>query len=146
MHTEIPKGLVLTNRFRSESNLDDSALQTDQCGVGSVVGAQFGEDVPDLALDGFFADGELRGNLLVGIPFGNQPQDTDLRRCQRVIRGMLGKLAAGLGGKTLFPGMDGTNRFQQATRTLMPRIFFATESNSSPFPDLDFKTHLLGRF
>ncbi len=36
--------------------LDDSALQTDHRGVGSVVGAQFGEDVPDLALDGFFAD------------------------------------------------------------------------------------------
>ena len=57
-------------------NLDDSALQTDHRGVGTVVGAQFGEDVPDLALDRFFADRKLRGNLFIGIPFRNQAQDT----------------------------------------------------------------------
>src|ERR1700688_3462727 len=40
--------------------LNDSALHADHRGVGSVVGAQFGEDVPDLTLDSFFADRELR--------------------------------------------------------------------------------------
>ena len=66
-----------------------------------------------MALDGFFADRELRRNLFVGIPFGNQPQYADFRRGQRVIGGMLGELVGGLSGKGLFPGMDGTDRFQQ---------------------------------
>jgi hypothetical protein len=52
-----------------------------------------------LALDGFFADRELRRNLFVGIPFGNQTQHTDFRRRQRVIGGMLGKLVGGFSGK-----------------------------------------------
>jgi hypothetical protein len=56
----------------SELKLDDSALQPKHRGVSSVVGAQFGEDVSDLAFGGFFAAGELRGNLFIGIPFGNQ--------------------------------------------------------------------------
>jgi hypothetical protein len=72
----------------SELKLDDSALQTDHGGVGSVVGAQLEEDVSDLALDGFFADGELRGNLFVGIPFGNQPQHTHFCRGLRLRFGL----------------------------------------------------------
>ena len=42
---------------------DDSALQPYHGGVGSVVGAQFGEDVLDSAFDGFFSDRELIRNL-----------------------------------------------------------------------------------
>src|SRR5258707_851102 len=94
-------------------NLDDSALHPDHRGMGTVVGAQFGEDVPDLALDSLFADRELCSNLIVGIPFGDQPQDTDLRWGQGVIGGMFGKLEGGLRRKCFFPGMDATNRFQQ---------------------------------
>ena len=101
-------------------NLDDSALQTDHRGVGPVVGTQFGEDVPDLALDCLFADRELRGNLFVGIPFRDQPQDADFRRGQRVIGGMLGKLIGGFRGKRLFPGMHRANRLQQ----FLVQLFF----------------------
>ena len=81
--------------------------------MGSVVGAQFGEDVSDLALYGFFADGELHGNLFVGIPFGDQPQHTHFCRGQRVIGGMLGKLVGNLGGERPFPGMYTTDGLQQ---------------------------------
>jgi hypothetical protein len=66
-----------------------------------------------LAPDGFFADGELRGNLFVGIPVGNQPQHTHFCRVQRVIGGMLGKLLGSLSGKRLFPGMHRADRFQK---------------------------------
>jgi hypothetical protein len=59
---------------------DDSALQPYHGGVGSVVGAQFGEDVLDSAFDGFFRDRELIGNLFVGISGGNQTQDGDFPR------------------------------------------------------------------
>jgi hypothetical protein len=48
-----------------ELKLNNSALQTDHGGMGSVVGAQFGEDVPDLALDGVFSDRQLNRNLFV---------------------------------------------------------------------------------
>jgi hypothetical protein len=65
-------------------------------GMGSVVGAQFGEDVPDLALDGFFADRELRCNLFVCIAFGNQTQPTDFCWGKGIVGGMLGKLVGGL--------------------------------------------------
>src|SRR5580765_1101341 len=94
-------------------NLDDSALQTDRRGVGTVVGAQFGEDVPDLTLDRFFADRKLRRNLFIGISFRNQAQDTHFCRSQGVIGGMFGKLHGGLRGKCLFPGMDAPDRLQE---------------------------------
>src|SRR6267142_6031593 len=69
----------------SELKFDNSALQTDHGRVRSIVGAQFRENVPDLALDSFFADRELRRNLFVSIPFGNQTQHSDFRRRERVI-------------------------------------------------------------
>jgi len=112
----------------SELKLDDSALQTDHRGVGSVVGAQFGEDVSDLALDGFFADRELRGNLFVSIPFGNQTQDTDFRWGQGVIGGMFGDLVGGLRGQCLFPGMDGADCLQQF---LVQAIFWQISPGAS---------------
>jgi hypothetical protein len=37
-------------------DLDNSALQPDHRGVGSVVSAQFGQDTSDSALHGFFRD------------------------------------------------------------------------------------------
>src|SRR5271154_5271640 len=89
----------------SELKFDDSALQTYHRGVGSVVGAQFGEDVSDLAFDGFFTDGKLSGNLLIGISFGNQAQDAHFCRAQRIIRGMLRELKGHLWRKRLFPGV-----------------------------------------
>ena len=56
----------------SELKLDNSALHADHRCVSSVVGAQFREDASDLALDGFFADRELRSNPFIGISVGNQ--------------------------------------------------------------------------
>ena len=74
--------------------------------MGPVVGAQFGEDVLDSAFDGLFGDRELISNLFVGIPGGNQTQDTDFPWSEGVISGVLGKLVGGLRGKSPFPGMD----------------------------------------
>jgi len=79
MRTGSPKGLVRIT-LSSELKFDDSALQTYHRGVGSVVGTQFGEDVSDLAFDGFFTDRKMRGNLFIGIPFGNQAQDAHFCR------------------------------------------------------------------
>ena len=96
-----------------ELRFDDSALQPDHRGVGSVVGAQFGEDVPDLTLDGLFADRELSRNYLVGIARGNQIKDADFRRGQSVIGGVFGKLEGYLWGHCLFPGIDRPDRVQK---------------------------------
>src|SRR5712664_4280385 len=102
-----PESLKRTaeNTLSGKLELDDSAFQADHGGMRSVVGPQFGQDVSDLALDGFFADRKLGSNLFVGIPFGNQAQDTDFRRGQRVICGMLGELHGGLSGKRPFPSV-----------------------------------------
>jgi hypothetical protein len=53
---------------RSEPDLDYSALQTYHRGMGSIFGAQLGENIFDSALYGLFSDRELCSNLFVGIP------------------------------------------------------------------------------
>ena len=86
---------------RWELQLDDPSLQSDHCGVGSIVGAQFRKDVLDSTLDGFLRDGELIRNLLVRIPGCDQSQHGDFCGCQGVIRRMLGDFVRGLRGKGL---------------------------------------------
>src|SRR5262245_50640379 len=60
--------------------VDDPALQTDGDGMRSIVGRELGEDVLDVALDGFFGDRELSGDHLVRVPAGNEPQHLDFAR------------------------------------------------------------------
>jgi hypothetical protein len=47
--------------------LDDSPFQSDSDSVGPVIGSQFGENVLDMALDGYFSQRQLRPDFLVGI-------------------------------------------------------------------------------
>src|SRR5919106_620557 len=65
-----PKSRCGTPPFRGAalSEVDDSALQTNGDGMRPIVCGQLGEDVLDVALDGFFSDGELGGDHLVRIP------------------------------------------------------------------------------
>src|ERR1700675_3457450 len=49
--------------FEGLLEVDDSAFQSDGNGVSPVICAQFGENVLDVALHGFFRDGELGGDL-----------------------------------------------------------------------------------
>jgi hypothetical protein len=55
----------------SDLGFNNAAPYADHGSVGAVVGAQFGEDVLDSALDGFFGDRELIGNLFIGISGGD---------------------------------------------------------------------------
>jgi hypothetical protein len=57
--------------------LNNSALQANRNGVGPIVSAELGEYVCDVPLDGRVADREPIGDLLVGIPGGNQTQYID---------------------------------------------------------------------
>lgn len=52
---------------RWKLQLDDSSFQADRCGVGSIIGAQFGKDGLDSTLDGLLGDLELIRDLLIGI-------------------------------------------------------------------------------
>ena len=79
-----------------ELQLDDSSLQSDHRGVGSIVGAQFRKDVLDSTLDGFLGDRELIRNLLVRIAGRDQSQHGDFRRRQGIIGRMLGDFVRGL--------------------------------------------------
>src|SRR6266478_9296464 len=112
----IPQGYGLTAPRRDpqkgdskdsfgRSELDDPALESDHGGVGSILGTQFGEDVPDLALHRVLAGRELRRNLFVVIPLGDEPQDTDFRRGQRIVGGMFGELEGDLGGHGFSTGL-----------------------------------------
>jgi len=105
------------------------ALESDHGGVGSVLGAQFGEDVPDLALHRVLAGRELRRDLFVGIPLGNETQDTDFRRGQRIVGGMFGELEGDLGGHGFFTGLHGSNGgeeflVQTVLKQIRPRTGF----------------------
>jgi hypothetical protein len=59
---------------------DDSSLQADHRGVGSIVGAQFGKNALDSAFDRFLGDRKLIRNLLVCISCRDQSQNIDFRR------------------------------------------------------------------
>src|SRR5258708_12156091 len=101
--TETPNRLIsrtLSGDLDSfeRSELDDAALESDHGGVGSVLGAQFGEDVPDLALHRVLAGRELRGDLFVRIPLGNEAQDTDFRGGQPIASGMFAQPQVTVGG------------------------------------------------
>ena len=65
------RGVAAMTRHTQFENLalqvDDSALQSYRHSVCSVIGAEFGEDVADVTFHGLFRDGELGGNLLVGV-------------------------------------------------------------------------------
>ena len=87
---------------RGELKLDNSSLQPDHCRMGSVAGAQFGEDVLDSPLDGLLGDRELIRDLLIGISGCDQAQHVDFCRRQRIIRRMLGDFVRGFGRKSLF--------------------------------------------
>ena len=54
--------MVLRYALSSELEFDDPAFEPDRHGVGTIIGAQFGEDVPDLTLHRVFAGRELRRN------------------------------------------------------------------------------------
>lgn len=72
-NVETPKSRFSGPLFRGAETLsaaveiDDSALQPDGNGVRAVVGAKLGEDIFDVAFYGFFCNGELRGDLFIGI-------------------------------------------------------------------------------
>ena len=82
--------------------LDDSSLETDDCGVRPVVGVQFRKNALDSALDGVFRNAELIRNLLVRVPGGDEAQHADFCRRQGLIGHMLRDLERGL-GRSLLP-------------------------------------------
>src|SRR5579885_1144824 len=85
--------------------LDDSSLERDGCCVGSIAGAELGKDASHPALDRFLGGGELIGDLLVGAPCGNEAQDADLRRRERIIGRMLNNFQRSLRGDGLLTPM-----------------------------------------
>ena len=85
------------------------APHSDHRGVGSIVGAQFGKDILDASLDDVLRDRELRGNLFIGIPGGDQPKHIDFTGRQGFIVSVLSGLVRELRGKCLFPGMNRAN-------------------------------------
>jgi hypothetical protein len=86
--------------------------QTYHRGMGSVVSAQFGQNVSDLAFNGFFADQQLISNRFVSISLCDQTQNADFSCRQSVIGGVLGQLEGGLRGKRPLPCVHGANRFE----------------------------------
>jgi hypothetical protein len=74
---ESPKTGVGIHLFRGGLELDDSALQANGDGVGSVVCAEFREDILDVAFYSFLSDPELICNQFVCIPCRNQPENFD---------------------------------------------------------------------
>src|SRR5260370_41460342 len=68
-----PKKRIARTPLSRGLKVDDSAFQSDSNGVSPIVGAQFGKDVLDVSLHGFFRNGKLRGDLFVRISARNQP-------------------------------------------------------------------------
>ena len=84
---------------------DDAALYPNCDGMCSIVGAQLGENVRDVALDGCFPDTESVRDLFVGIPDCNQPQNLNLPGAQFVFCSMLSELGGDIRRYSLSSGM-----------------------------------------
>jgi hypothetical protein len=93
--------------------VDDPAFQTNGDGMRPIVGGQLGEDVLDVALDGFFGDGELGGDHLVGIPGRDEAEDLDFPNGQGIIGSMLGQFRRYLGHDSLVPRMNEADGLRQ---------------------------------
>ena len=81
----------------AELQVDNSALQRQGHRVGAVVGAELGQNIRHVTFDRGFADRELTGDSLVGITRGNQPQDLEFARAERIIGGVFGELSGDIG-------------------------------------------------
>jgi hypothetical protein len=63
-----PKKQIAGTPLSRGLEVDDSTLEADGHSMGPIVGVQFGEDVLDVTLYGFFRNGKPSGDLFVGIP------------------------------------------------------------------------------
>src|SRR5208337_5422068 len=100
-----PRGRGGPRRRDATLELNDPALESDHRGMRAILGVQLRQDVSYLALDRLFAQRERPGDLLVRVALRNEPQDTYLRRRERVVRGVLGQLERHLRGERFAPGV-----------------------------------------
>ena len=56
-HPRMSRPASLVRGISCPLQIDDSASDADRDGMGTVIGLQFGEDTPHVALDGFFGEG-----------------------------------------------------------------------------------------
>ena len=77
--------------------------------MGSIIRRKLGEDVLDVALDGFFSDGEVCGDHLVRIPARDQPEDVKFPRGQGIVRRMLGQFRRDLRRDSFVTRMNQTD-------------------------------------
>ena len=108
-----PKGGALPRTFGGWLKLDNSTLQTDCDGVRAVTGAEFGQYVCHVGLDGRFSNRELITNLLIGVSAAYQLENFDFACSQFVICGMLGEFRSYFWRDTFFPGMNAADGFEQ---------------------------------
>src|ERR1700679_91814 len=106
------------NRHRSTPLLrglqfDDSALKSDGDSVGSVVRAQFREDVFDVTFDRLLGDRQLICDQFVCVSRGNQSENFDFAWGQGIIRDVIGDLRGEITRNPLLAGMYSTNRVQE---------------------------------
>jgi len=75
--SRIPKNRGWDTPLSRGLQIDNSALQPDSDGVGSVVRTKFREDVLDVSLNGFLGDRQLIGDQFVGVSGGNGSKNFD---------------------------------------------------------------------
>jgi len=85
---------------------DEAAFHGDAGGFGAAAGAEFGEDVIDVALYGAFADEEGGGDFLVGLAAGHQAENFELAGAQLGDFHPFGELGADGGGNIVLAVVD----------------------------------------
>src|SRR5580700_4873952 len=91
----------------------DSAFQRNRHGMSSVVSAQFGQDVLNMPLDGFFGDPKMVGHYFVCLSGRDQSEHFYFTRGQGLIGGVFRNLPGNFRRDTLLASMDGTDRVQK---------------------------------
>lgn len=93
--------------------IDDAALQANGDGMSAVVGAEFREDILDVAFDRLFGDAQLIGDDFVCVPGSDQAQDLDFAGGQGVVGKMVSELGGNIGWDTLLSSVDGANCIEE---------------------------------
>jgi hypothetical protein len=92
-------------RFTADSNIENSALQSDHYGMSTAVRIEFRQNALHMGFDRAFGNRKLGGNQLIRLSGGNSLQHLDFALSQCVIDGVLRYFKSDLGGNVAPAGM-----------------------------------------
>src|ERR1700730_11848853 len=99
------RGCWFPNAPLLDSDVENSALQSDHDGMQSAARSEFRQDALHMRLDCAFGNRELGGDQLIRFAGGNALQYFDFALSQNVVDGVFGDVHGDLGGNVALAGV-----------------------------------------